>query len=299
MKKTIVGMLAIVALNAWSQDRGCSDLIGFVHASATGWASQSPKDLRPLSGVDLCMLSSAADHSTLCVKQDSNIDAARLTASVWLKELNSCLKVKPTASALKKIVVGAAIHEIMEFDPLVYRGLPLKMNLRMQYNASGGGVLVNWLLAPQPTKEEDSELNICPMIRELLDPVALRNNWQSWQGPLLEKSSDFSQYICAKVPHQAASRYDCDFRVSDETTILSTRWVYGLSTTDSIGSKALEVAKKIAACDVGMDWTQGKTRHVIDSPRNQVRIDIVSNKNDVGRGPSVTMNIQHWKHISR
>lgn len=299
MKRIFFCIALMMASSAtWAQNNSaqCTQLNGFLHSAYSGWQlPQQPKDFKPLTDVDACGLSSA-DGGALCVRKSRSADNARQTAGLWLKELSTCLDVKQKSAQLKKVVVGSAIHEIMEFEPLTYRGMPMKMNLRLQTEQGTADTLVTWYLVPQPgNKEADKDLNICPMLSELTNAQALANDWAAWQGPILEKGPDFTQFVCAKVPHQAASRFDCDLRVTSQALVLSTRWLYNPSLTENVGNFANTIAQKIAACEVGMEWKKGLTRHVIDVPKKQIRVDVISNKNDVGRGPSVTMTVQRWK----
>lgn len=299
MKRILLSMtLALCSSLTWGQSSSsqCAQLNGFLHSAYSGWQlPQQPKEFKPLTDVDACALSST-DGGSLCVRKVPSVESARLTASLWLKELSACLDVKQALSQLKKVTAGSSIHEIMEFEPFIYRGMPMKMNLRMQTEAGASDALVTWFLAPQPgNKDIAKDLNICPMMTELTSPQSLANDWASWQGPILEKSEGFTQFICAKVPHQAASRFDCDLRVTPQSSVLSTRWMYNPAQTDKVGGFAGDIAQKVAACEVGMEWKKGLTRHVVDVPKKQIRIEVVSNKNDVGRGPSVTMTVQHWK----
>lgn len=298
MKRTIFCLaMALASTHALAQTSQCAELNGFVHSTYLGWQlPQQPKEFKPLSDVDACAASSAGDGGALCVKKTPSLELARQTASIWLKELSTCLSTKNISPQLKKVTAGAATHEIMEFETLNYRGMPMKMNLRLQYEGTSPETLVTWFLVPQPgNKDVAQELNICPMIKELIAPDSLANDWATWQGPILEKGEGFTQYICAKVPHQAASRFDCDLRTTAQSSVLSSRWLYNMGQSTHVGAFANDIAQKVAACEVGMEWKKGTSRHVIDVPKKQVRIDILSNKNDVGRGPSVTMTIQHWK----
>ena len=298
MKRILLSSALVLACTPLlAQSSQCTELNGFLHSASSGWQlATQPKDFKPLSDTDACALSSAADGGALCVKKTPSLDSARQTAGLWLKELSTCLNVKSLSSQLKKVTAGPSTHEIMEFEPLTYRGMPMKMNLRLQYESSSPEAQVTWYLVPQPgNKDAATDLNICPMIAELTSPQALAKDWSAWQGPILEKGDGFTQYICAKVPHQAASRFDCDLKTSAQTLVLSTRWMYSPNLTEKVGAFASDIAQKVAACEVGMDWKSGMTRHVVDVPKKQVRIEVVSNKNDVGRGPSVTMTVQHWK----
>lgn len=298
MKRIIlVAFLMAAYAPTWAQSSQCAELTGFVHSSYLGWQlGQTPSEFKPLSDVDACAATSVQDGGALCVKKSPSPESARQTASLWLKELSTCLNVKSTNAPLKKLTVAGATHEIMEFEPLNYRGMPMKMNLRMQSEANTPGTLVTWFIAPQPgSKDIPKEINICPMVSELLQPKALATDWPGWQGPILENGDGFTQYVCAKVPHQAASRFDCDLRVSADTTVLSTRWLYPPAMAENAGAYASDIAQKISACEVGMQWKKGQSRHVIDVPTKHVRVEVISNKNDVGRGPSVTMTVQHWK----
>lgn len=298
MKRILLStVLALVCTPMWAQLSQCAELNGFLHSAYSGWQlPPRPQDFKPFTDVDICALSSADEAGALCVKKTPSTEKARQTASIWLKELSTCLHVKQVSQQLKKVTAGTATHEIMEFEPLNYRGMPMKMNLRMQSNAGSPETTVTWYLAPQPgNKDASTDLNICPMIAELTSPQALSNDWASWQGPIFEKGEGFTQFICAKVPHQAASRFDCDLRITPQSLVLSTRWLYSGNFTEKIGVFSSDIAQKVAACDVGMEWKKGASRHVIDVPKKQVRIEVLSNKNDVGRGPSVTMTVQHWK----
>ena len=282
---------------AWAQSLQCAELTGFVHSSYSGWQlGQTPSEFKPLSEVDACAATSVQDGGALCVKKSPSLESARQTASLWLKELSTCLNVKSASGPLKKVTVAGATHDIMEFEPLNYRGMPIKMNLRMQSDPAVPGALVTWFIAPQPgSKDTPKEINICPMVSELLQPQSLATDWLGWQGPILEKGDGFTQYVCAKVPHQAASRFDCDLRVAPDANVLSTRWLYPSAMTEQASAYATDIAQKISACEVGMHWKKGQSRHVVDVPNKHVRIEVLSNKNDVGRGPSVTMTVQHWK----
>ena len=299
MKRILLSIaLAMASLSTWAQSNSpqCTELNGFLHSAYSGWQlPQQPSSFKPLTDIDACALSSA-DGGALCVRKAPSVDSARQTASVWLKELSTCLNVKQASAQLKKVSAGSATHEIMEFEPLNYRGMPMKMNLRMQTEIGSAETLVTWYLVPQPgNKEAAKDMNICPMIAELTNPKALANDWAAWQGPILEKSEGFTQFICAKVPHQAASRFDCDLRTTPQSLALSTRWLYNPNLTEAVGTFASDIAQKVAACEIGMEWKKGLSRHVVDIPKKQIRIEVVSNKNDVGRGPSVTMTVQHWK----
>lgn len=299
MKRILLSTaLVLASFPMWAQSSSpqCTELNGFLHSAYSGWQlPQQPNSFKPLTDVDLCTLSSA-EGGALCVKKAPSDASARQTASTWLKELSTCLGVKQVSPQLKKVSAGSSTHEIMEFEPLSYRGMPMKMNLRLQTDAGSNEPLVTWYLAPQPgNKNAAKDVNICPMISELLNSKALASDWAAWQGPVLEKSEGFTQFICAKVPHQAASRFDCDLRTTPQSMALSTRWMYNPNQTETVGAFASDIAQKVAACEVGMEWKKGQTRHVVDVPKKQVRIEVVSNKNDVGRGPSVTMTVQHWK----
>ena len=298
MKKILLSLVFIlVCTPIWAQSSQCTELNGFLHSSYSGWQlPPRPQDFKPLADVDACALSSADEAGALCVKKTPSAEKARQTASIWLKALSACLNAKQVSQQLKTVQAGTATHEIMEFEPFNYRGMPMKMNLRMQSNAGSPDTTVAWYLAPQPGKKETStDLNICSMIIELTSSQALAADWASWQGPILEKGEGFTQFICAKVPHQAASRFDCDLRITPQSLVLSSRWLYSGNATEKISVFASDIAQKVAACDVGMEWKKGAGRHVIDVPTKQIRIEVISNKNDVGRGPSVTMLVQHWK----
>ena len=128
---------------AWAQSLQCAELTGFVHSSYSGWQlGQTPSEFKPLSEVDACAATSVRDGGALCVKKSPSLESARQTASLWLKELSTCLNVKSASGPLKKVTVAGATHDIMEFEPLNYRGMPIKMNLRMQSEPAVPGASV-------------------------------------------------------------------------------------------------------------------------------------------------------------
>lgn len=289
---------AVLGAASLATHAACPDLQSFLHAAASGWALGQPGDMTvPLRGAALCSTSSVGPHGAMCIARVANGKEAQGVASVWLHELKTCLQAKPSIGGVRSVApTGGTSHAVMEFEPVEYRGLPLRMSLRITEDPRAPSVA--WVVQPvlggvlATRKPED---NVCPMVMGLLEDRSRLNQWKDWAGPVLEESEGETQYICAKVPHQAASRFDCELRIGQTSNEWQTRWAYPLSMTDRIYETTEQLAKNIAACDVGLDWKKGKARHVIDSTERKVRIHVVGNKNDVGRGPSVTLRMQYWK----
>lgn len=277
---------------------GCAELQGFFHAAASGWALSSPDQMSmPLRGTGVCTVSSIAPHSAMCMTRVTDGKEAQEVASGWLHELKTCLQAKPDAGGTRSVPsLGGTRHAVMEFAPVEYQGLPFRMSLRITEDPKAPSVA--WVIVPilggtmAVKKPED---NLCPMLTGLLGNESRRQDWKDWTGPKMEEMEDGIQYVCAKVPTNAASRFDCDLRIGPEYNTWQARWAYPLSMTDSIYDVTESIAKNIAACDVGFDWKKGKTRHVLDHAKTRTRMSIVGNKNDIGRGPSVVLQIQYWK----
>ena len=100
MKLLIAFSLCFSSIAYAAEENTCSSLTSFIHAASTGWLWQKPNTQFALATMDACMPTSAAPNGALCIKKEATLEKARHTASIWLKEINTCLNAKTSAASL-------------------------------------------------------------------------------------------------------------------------------------------------------------------------------------------------------
>lgn len=271
----------------------CQSLRDYIHAAASGWHLSSPTTFTPLSQIKTCVSSSAAPNAALCVHQASTLEAARARASSWMRELTSCLNVRQTTE-IRTIKAGGSTQEVLTFDPHIHNGLPIEISIRLHHPTQQHQASVSFQVIPRPTSARAPQ-SWCSVVQELINPQNIRQNWNTWKGPLLESSDDFQQYVCSRIPPGAASRFDCDLQITPQRLYWSARWALPMTDTSVINERALERATHISSCRVGLQWQNGNRRHTWLNPENRIKMELVANPNDSGRGPTLTLTVEHWK----